>query len=207
MRDTRVIFGGSWTGVVAGVGTVIGLMLFLPVLPAPPRPCVAVRSRLPRPSPRSTDSYRVRPDLARSRTAPVSAWGFRGRSCGRGGSGGGGRGRSSAPPLRCRRWQDAPGGLTVEGDGWGGDGAGRRAGLRCRGEADARGPGLVVVAEGGRSAVGHRVVEVPGMASSCFLLLVPGALARPGRLAISPPRAFVAGAPDAAASDRRARQG
>lgn len=61
-----------------------------------------------------------------------------------------------------------------------------------------------MVAEGGRSAVGHRVVEVPGMASSRFLLLVPGALARPGRLAISPPLAFLAGAPDAAASDRHA---
>jgi hypothetical protein len=66
------------------------------------------------------------------------------------------------------------------------------------------GPGLVVVAEGGRSAVGHRVVEVPGMASSRLVLLVPGAVARPGRRVVSPSRAFLARAPAAAASDRQA---
>jgi hypothetical protein len=42
------------------------------------------------------------------------------------------------------------------------------------------------------------------LVGACAAEVFSGALARPGRLAISPPLAFLAGAPDAAASDRHA---
>src|SRR2546423_3309279 len=102
-------------------------MLFLPVLSVPSdrvrpsdRGCPGHRS--------GTDSYRVRPDLARSRTAPTNAWASGGGYARRGDLAVGAR------AGQVRRCFGAVGGGEVprrpdrRGDGWDGDrgwGAGR----------------------------------------------------------------------------------